>query len=220
MIPGIALLLPLLALSEAAGGRRADRGNAAQEDKEPPLLFVLEADGKKIPIEEDKPFHLDTAAGKTHCVLRVEPFRVFQHGGVVLHYPREFNFEADLDTPGVKLWTLSGNNAVLMVQRHAGQADPAAVQKQLVQEMIARYKKPNVRETTATIELEKKAVKGAKLVVTLAGQTLIQVFYSFKTGKDTLVLMTQDCPADDGSPSRDAQKAEKLLRESFKVTER
>ncbi len=77
-------------------------------DQEPPLLLYLESDGKRIPIELDKPFGLEALAGKKTAVLRAEPYRVFQHAGLSFRYPRSYIFEADQETPGVTQWSLDG----------------------------------------------------------------------------------------------------------------
>ena len=42
--------------------------------------------------------------------VRPEPHRLFPYGGVSFHYPRGFTFEADLDDPAARSWTLSGND--------------------------------------------------------------------------------------------------------------
>jgi hypothetical protein len=190
----------------------------AQEDKEPPLIFSLESGGKKLPIEQDKPFTLDTVAGKTTCVLRVEPFRQFSYGGVSFRYPRDFGFEADFEQEGVKLWTLDGNDCVLMIQRYLDENDTDQVLKNFISGLTAVYPKDGMKESACSIDLEGKAVKGTKINVTLAGQKLTQSCYPLKSGKDTVILVVQDSIKDDGTSSDDARKAEKLLRETFKLT--
>src|SRR5687767_14977488 len=89
------------------------------EDREPPLVFYFEAEGgKRVPVELDKPFP-PGELGKS-ATLRVEPARRFAYAGVEFLYPREYGFEASVE-PAFAVWTLSGNDAKVMVQRHKGQ---------------------------------------------------------------------------------------------------
>ena len=190
----------------------------AQEDKEPPLILFLESGGKKLPIEQDKAFTLDTVAGTTTFVLRVEPFRQFSYGGVSFRYPRDFGFEADLEEADVKAWTLDGNDCVLTIHRYFGENDSGQVLKNFIAGLTASYPKESMKESACSIDLEGKAVKGTRIDVILAGHKVSQSCYPLKSGKDTVILVVQDSLKDDGAPSEDARKAEKLLRETFKLT--
>lgn len=64
------------------------------EDQEPPLLLYLESDGKRIPIELDKPFGLEALSGKKTAILRADPYRVSPYAGLSFRYPRGDSFEA------------------------------------------------------------------------------------------------------------------------------
>ena len=109
----LSYLVCLLALHSSTV--RAD----APEDREPPLLLYLEADGTRIAIELDKPIDLAALSGKKRATLRAEPYRVFPYGGISFRYPSGYSFKAE-QQPGASIWTLEGSDVVIIVQRYRG----------------------------------------------------------------------------------------------------
>ena len=94
---------------------RADEPRGVQE---PPMIFYLEAGGKKTPIELGKPFKLDALPSASTAILRAEPYRVFPYAGISFRYPRSFTFETDFKTKGVRIWSLEGPSYLIMVQEY------------------------------------------------------------------------------------------------------
>jgi hypothetical protein len=189
----------------------------AREDQEPPELFFLELGGKRVPIELGKPFQTDALGEARTATLRVEPYRVFQYAGLRFHYPREYTFEADFQTPLVALWTLSGTNCTIMVQRFNGQKDHEEALETLHKEMLALYKGNKVNQTPVKLSVKGKELVGKRLEVHLAGALLWQDLYSLPSGNDSIVLILQDLPQEGGKPSNDRTRAEKLFRETVQV---
>jgi len=183
--------------------------------KEPALVMYVEADGKKITVEVDKPFELDTKAGKTSFTLRMEPYRVFQYAGLSFNYPRGASFKAQVEGP-MALWTLTDSPAMIMVQHFKNQPDPKLILNQMVEQMTAQYgKSAEVKQTEASLELQKRSLKGVRLEVGFAQQTIHQSLFSFASGKDVIVLILQDVP-DDGKPTRSFAQLQKMMQDSFR----
>jgi hypothetical protein len=210
------LFVTLLACAPIA----ASAADQPKGDQEPPQIFYLEFDGKKVPIELDKPFPTEALEGTRSVTLRVEPFRVFRHGGLSFHYPREYTFEADHTTPGLALWTLSGNDCVIMVQRYEGDRDPEAMRQLVVNGLAAKYKDAKLKRGEATWKLKDTTLKGIRLEVELAGSGLHQDLYAFRAGDSSVVLMIQDSLQDDGKPSADRVRADKMLSETLRLPAR
>jgi hypothetical protein len=208
------LILALLVCAPLAAGA----GDGPNPDQEPPQIFYLEVDGKKVPIELDKPFPTESLKGSKSVILRVEPFRVFRYGGLTFQYPREYNFEADHSTPGLGLWTLSGNDCVIMVQRFEGNADPEEMRRLVVDQLAAKYEGAKKKQGETTLKLKDTILKGIRLEVEFAESTFHQDSYALPAGKnDSVVLMIQDSVQDDGKPSADRVRAEKLLSETLRL---
>ena len=149
--------------------------------------------------------------------LRVEPFRVFRYAGLSFQYPREYTFQADHTNPGVALWTLSGSDCMIMVQRFEDQGDPEAVRQLLVDELAARYKDARKKQGAITWKLEGTTLKGIRLEVEFAGTTLYQDLYSFRAGNGSVVLLVQDSLQDDGKPSVHRVRAETMLTKTLRL---
>lgn len=190
---------------------------AGEESRDPPLSLFFEAEGKRVPIELDKAFTLSALGPAKAATLRLEPNREFPYGGIRFKFPREYSFEADLADPNVKIWTLSGNDCVLMVHRYANQPDTEALQTSVVDEMLKAYKGAKKKTSPVQIELGGTTYKGTRIEVELASTRILQDLYGIRAGKDVVMLIVQDTPKEAGNASRERLATEKLLRESFKI---
>ena len=90
----------------------------ASEDKEPELGYTLLVDDQPIRLQPNKETVIAGIFTNLHVRLIPEQERHFTYGGFSFKYPAHFGFEADFRTPGLKLWTLSGNDFVIMVQKY------------------------------------------------------------------------------------------------------
>ncbi len=187
------------------------------EEQEPPQLFFLEVGGKRIQVELDKPLDTATLGGAKSVTLRVEPYRVFPYGGVKFHYPREYTFEADFSTPGVSLWTLSGSDCKIMIQRYQDQPNHQATLATFKKQLLATYKANKPKESAVKLKLKDAVVDGQRIELALFGSALQQDVYSFQSGKEAVLLVVQDSPKENGSPSADRIRAEKLLSDTLQL---
>ncbi len=187
----------------------------AQEDREPSQIFTLEVGGKARPIELDKPVELD-GTGKLSVTLRLAPYRVFRHAGLSFQYPQEYSFEADLKEPGVSNWNLSGNDHKVMVFRYQGRKDHEALLQELQKEVTGAYGAENVKSGETEVALGKRTLKGRRLDIKLVGTALSQRLFSFRAGADSLLLILQDSPAENGRATSEAARCEAFLKDSFR----
>jgi hypothetical protein len=190
---------------------------AAGEREEPPLVLYFEVDGKHVPIEIDKPFAPAQLGGAKSATLRLEPWRQFAFGGVQFRYPREFTFEVDTSSPGVSMWTLSGNDAKCMVHRYEGQSNPAEVQKALVDELVKTYGAGATAASPTTLDLAGSKLKGTRLDIQMAGTKLAQSVFSVRAGADVLVFVFQDSPNERGQPTPEWNRMLQMLDGSLKL---
>jgi len=192
-------------------------GTEPPGDQEPPLLLYLESNGKRIPIELDKPFGIEALSGGKTATLRAEPFRVFPFAGLSFRYPRGYSFEAKLENAGVSLWTLTGNDFVIMVQQYPATRNHAAIRQTVTNGMIKAYGGAKTREVDTKLELDGAVLHGRRLEFNLAETLLHQELFSFAAGDSSVVLLLQDTPDQNGKPSPDRISTEKMLRESLRI---
>lgn len=188
---------------------------AVVPDEEPPAGLSIEVGGKTVQAELGKPVEIETAGGRTTLTIRMAPYRRFARAGVSFKYPTPFLYEADLETPGVAIWTLEGKDAIVMVQHFKGRGDHEAVRTEVADAMTAQFGKANVKSGPASLAHAGGTLKGAGLQITLAGQRINYRLFSAPSGPDSLVLALQDSPKDDGAPSDEAAALDVLLKESL-----
>ena len=186
-----------------------------RQDEEPAAILSVEVGGRTVQAELGKPFEIETKAGKTTLTVRLEPYRRFDRAGVSFRYPTPFLYEADLDTPGVSIWTLEGKDAIVMVQHFKGRNDPEAVREEVADAMTAQFGKANVKQGEAALAHAGGTLKGTGLEIALAGQRLSYRLFAAASGDDTVVLALQDSPKDDGRPSDESAALLLLLKDSL-----
>lgn len=204
----ICLAVTLAGLPAAAGDGEA---------RDPKLNFFFEADGKRVPIELDAPFTTAALGASKSVVLRLEPHREFTYGGVRFRFPREYSFEADLADPNVKIWTLSGNDCVLMIHRYANQPSVDELQQSVVDEMLKAYKGAKKKTAPVSMDVQGTVNKGTRIEAELASTRIHQDLYAIRSGKDVVMLIVQDTPKEGGDASKERLATERLLRDSLKL---
>ena len=195
----------------------AGRADAPKEDQEPPQTFFIEAGDKKIPVDLGQPFPTAEFAGKATATLRVDPHRTFRYAELVFQYPQEFVFEADLENEAVSIWSLSGSNSVIMVQKYPGRKDADEVRKEVVRAMGDQYQEALKSQSAVALPLKSGNLQGVRLNVELAGSPLVQDLFSFTAGDCAIILLLQDSPQENKQPSAEHAKAQKMLTDSLSV---
>jgi hypothetical protein len=189
----------------------------AKEAQTPPQIFYLEAGGKKLPVELDKPFATSAIAANETATLRVSAYRLFPYAGLRFFYPQDFTFAANLDDPDVSIWTMRGSDSLIMVQRYPNQPDAAKVQKEMLGVLATQYQGGIRKQTDATLALKSTQLKGVSLDITLGIAQLRQELFAFPSGKDVIILLLQDTPQANGQPSPQRVKVEKILSSSLQL---
>jgi hypothetical protein len=180
------------------------------------LLLYLETNGKRATIELDKPFDLEALAGDKTATLRAEPYRVFPYAGLSFRYPRGYSFEAKLK-PNLSTWTLKGSHVVITIDRFPGLRDHVAIRQAMVKNMLKSYAGSKTRELDTQLDVKGATLTGRRIEVTLAATLLHQDLLSLVAGNDTVVLMLQDTPQEDGKPSPERVVVDNMLRETLRL---
>ena len=77
------------------------------------------------------------------------------------------------------------------------------------------YAGPRTRQLDTRLDLKSTPLKGRRIEFELAKTLLHQDIFSFPAGADSVVLIFQDTPREDGKPSPARVVSERMLRESL-----
>lgn len=196
-------------LSAAAFGLQEERG------KEPVQIGYLTLDGVEHEIRVGEEARI-VISGKEHLLkLRLASFRVFDKAGTTFHYPAPMFFSFDDSDPDVTVWSLDGNNAVIMVQEYR----EAVKLNDLVKVMAGEYAlmKAQVDVSEAALKGPGGLYSGKKLRVQMGEIRLYQELYMVQVGNRSICLILQDSLDEEGKNSEEFEKVRAQVAETFAV---
>ncbi|NIP86202.1 MAG: hypothetical protein GTO03_11785 [Planctomycetales bacterium] len=202
-------LLLLLALDLPAS-------TSADEAVEPPLTYEVTVGEQTATIAEGQTGQLDGTFTNPAISVTLQPHRVFSCQGITFKYPRAFTFEADVEDPEYKTWTLDGTDFQIMVM--VLQAPLTAAQ--FAENMIDQLGRDNVTivKPPATITLGQEKLSGTSLQVNVEGHQMATDIYRLASPLTaTKLLIFQDILDDAGKPSAEATQTIAQLKASFSL---
>ena len=215
MRPHAGSLLALGALV-LTGPLAAPATPAGDESREPPLLFSVSVGAVTVPATEGEAVSVAGTFQDPRVTVRPEPHRLFPYGGVSFHYPRSFTFEADLDDPAARSWTLSGNDFKVLYF-----AFPVVITPQThVKQLLETHGRANCRvlDERADLRLGETTLRGIRVEVAVQGNRMIQEAYQVPLkGQGSRLLVFQDWPADGADRSKEGALALRLIAASFRT---
>lgn len=185
---------------------------AADDRQEPPISYTLTIDGQAHVVPEGVPTRLTGTFKDPMVALKPAATRTFAYGGVRFEYPATFNWEAEIEGPLEKTWTLSGNDFIIIYF-----IVPKKVTLDvLAQGMVKQFGAENTRIAKAQRQLGGKLYHGRRLAVTLAGTVQTMEIYSLPLHpKGMRTLMFQDTQPDNAKQSKEGTEALALFARSF-----
>lgn len=208
------IALILLAFTAIAVAR--DMGQMTKLEKvEPPLEFILDIDGQKFPLTADSPTKLTLAGKQVTANLTIKEDRLFSIEGLSFRYPRQHSLEVD---PTMAQWTLDGNNSVILVQRTGPELKPQDLVTATAAELRTQFGRANVKQAKGAVTLGGKKYETTRLSFKIASNSINQDILGISTPKATFLVMIQDSPQDNGTPSEEAAKVLELLDKTFKLS--
>lgn len=189
---------------------------AQDESKEPPQSFLLKVGDKSLTIVEGETKQLLGSFANPAVNITPEPYRVFPYQGVRFQYPRYYAFEADLAEPAKKTWTLSGNDAKVMIFAFPFKHTPKEFAESVIDHLDRS--KSKILDANAKLRLGDHTLAGTKFRVILGSQPITQEVYSLPAPAGTTrFFILQDSPDDKGNYSTEAKTLLALLQKSFQV---
>jgi len=175
---------------------------------EPPEQFELTLGGRTYEVRAGEPFEVELA-GETYAGdLEPSDTRRLALDDLSFEYPNGMTFEYEA-SPGMRMWTLDGNDAVIMVQRFAF----GVKQENLVvgiEESLAELGDP-VRDD-ASIELEGTTHRGVTIDVEISDFTLHSEVYMIG---EKVALILQDSRDVGEDVTEEFELARELLEDTF-----
>ncbi len=184
----------------------------ADDTTEPPVTYTLEVNGQKYLLSADKTVILKGSFQNPKVTLRASSTRRFVHDGIAFDYPANFTFEADLSDPGIRTWTMSGNNVTLMLFDFDEPVKPT----ELIASTAESLKTNVDRMESTSLKLGTLNAKGQSALLKVGDVALSYTVLAMPAaaGKSRL-LIVQDLPQDNGQPSNERTDILKMLGDSF-----
>jgi len=186
-------------------------GFGADERREPPLKYTLEIDGRKHELVLDKALRIPGDYHNPRIVLRASPVRNFTYGGITFRYPATFSWDAEIEGPHMKMWTLSGKDCKIMyfIQPGAVSVESYALA------MAKQFGKGSTRISDTERTLGDRKYKGKLLLVKLAGVALRLEVYALPAKTGCRWLVFQDSPPEKRKFSTEGEKTLRMFSRSF-----
>lgn len=188
----------------------AHGGFADDESAEPPVAYTVKINDDTVTLAPGEPTEVRGVFVNPKVTLAKT--RRFPYAGVTFSYPAAYDFEADLEDPEARTWTMDGNDVVIMLFALSTAVTPEELAASTAQELGVTD--PDVKPMT--MELARKMFKGAQINISVGTQRVHQQFIALPPrGGTHRILVLQDSPDESGKPSEEYESTVKLLKASF-----
>lgn len=184
----------------------------ASEKEEPPLGYTLRFAKESVRVVPGKETEIKGHFENPKVILVPDKERLFTYGGVTFKYPSNFAFEADFQSDGIKIWSLDGNDFVIMVQHF----ETLSVTPKLFSENLKKVYGPETKAESRSYSFNGQKYSGIRIFVTLAETKMIQDVLAIPTQKGSRLLILQDSPPEDKVSEDESKLVLKLLDETLK----
>ncbi len=192
------VLLPILLVAVAVA-------NAA----EPPTRLVLEIDGTTIEVDAGQRFDVLVDGKKRLARIGELPTRRFDEAGIRFEYARHFSWEHDPPD----MWTLDGNNAVLILTR--GQPGDDSTAEDLLDGIGKRRGKRSAAYRMIALDTRQGRIEGLESTVEVSGIHIRNEAYVLEHGDVFALLILQDSSDGDAADAVEFQSLRKRLAETL-----
>jgi len=182
----------------------------ASDKDEPSLSYTLRVDKETVRLVPGKDVQIKGRFDNPTVTLVPDTERLFTYAQVTFKYPANFAFEADFDTEGLKMWTLDGNNCVIMVQQY----ESLAMTPKAFAEQLKKLYGAGTRTENKSYTFNGQKYSGIRVHLTLASQKMIQDVLALPTKTGSRLLILQDNPPEE-KQSEESKTVLKLLNETL-----
>ena len=185
---------------------------SAAEDTEPPLHFTLKIGDRSVRVAPGVAADVKGKFTDPKVTLVPDAHRTFGYGGMTFDYPSNFAFEADFSTNGLKMWTLDGNNFVIMIHHYEAETVAPAD----LAEVMKKSYGAGAKSEPVSHNFNGTKLSGVRIHATVAGTSLIQDILALPAKEGGRVLILQDLSPQEKVSDDESKQVLKLLGETLK----
>ncbi|MEQ8846654.1 hypothetical protein [Botrimarina sp.] len=187
---------------------------------QPPSEARLTIDGEAYNVPLGEEFAVRIAGERV--TLRIDPQndRLFDEAGVAFRYPSTFEAGQTDGGQDVRVWTLQGQSAAIMLQQYGADLDPDGLRDVMVENIAGQgADKPTPQKVKLTGA--ERAYMGAQVKTESGGKDgapateTVQNVFTFANENGVFALMIQDVHAAGEGDSAEYSEALRLLGESL-----
>lgn len=177
------------------------------------MTYMLEVNGQKRELTLNTPVTLDGTFSNPKVLLTAASTREFAYGDVEFNYPASFTWEASIDGPNDKTWTLSGNDFKIMYFVLPAVLSPLDYATRLSEKVGA----PGGHISDVDRDFGGKQLKGKRVPLRIADADIVSEVFVMPSKKGCRMLVLQDSlPTSASSSSAEGAKTMAMLQQTFK----
>lgn len=178
-------------------------------------ILSVDIDGEtyKIPLNIESKVSVNNKI--RNIKITIDDTSKFNGYGLQFLFPSKMTANFDDNDPNVKIWSIDGDAALIMVQRY----ETPVELKSFIGRLVAYYKnmKADVSTEKETFKGRYVMIDGTNIIAKLGDITIVQkVFLSRHRGGATLLIL-QDT-INKKNHSKEFLKIEKVIKQSLKIT--
>lgn len=191
---------------------------AADETKEPPQTFAVKLGDQTVKVLEGEPAKLTGSFTNPQLTITPDPYRVFPYQGVRFEYPRTYSFAYEGNLGGVseKLWTMSGDDVILMICL----LKKKMTVTEFAEGLMDQFGRTNcmVVDSNARLTVGAHSIRGQTIRINIRNHRITQEVYDLPSAVgQTRLLVLQDEPTEKGEHSAEAKGVLETLKKSFQI---
>lgn len=188
----------------------------ADETTEPALNLTVTIDGKPFAIELGR---AETVAGKfsnPRILVQASPTRRFSHAGLTFDYPSAFAWEAEVEGPEYRTWTMSGNDTKIMYFSLDAKFTPEVY----ADSMVETFGKQSTVVKAFVRKFGDKQFKGVRVVATIGDTEIVQDAFPIDAPEGQWrLLVLQDAAPELAPDLEEPKQVCDLLNSTLKIGE-
>ncbi len=179
------------------------------------MRFRLRVAGESVDVTAGESFDL-VIDGQTHAAkLSVLPTRRFELDEFRFDYPRHMSFEHE-KTSGMRMWTLDGNDTVLMLFAYPIRLAGGDLARKYFDELPDQFDPRELDDPT--IELDDRMITGKAVEMNLAGFAMTNEAFEIHRGERYayLLILQDTLDENSGEHSEEWRRLRAELEKSFR----
>ena len=161
--------------------------------------------------------------GEERVTLRIDLVneKAFDAAGVSFRYPADLEAGESPDDAGVRVWTLQGRMAAVMLQQYGDDLDAKSLRDVLVENLLTTAGKDAEKPKTVRLTTPGRTYDGVQLNYTTPAKdktpatVTVQNLFTFASNEGVFALIVQDIRPQDEGESAEYTETLKLLGESL-----